>query len=508
MVANTPRVRADLKVTAAEEDGAKCFDVVDPTSGLCVRIYELEWLIAQRMDGARSFDEIATWAQQRMGSLGVKVTPEDLARFAERLRASGFLEGEPVAAVEPAPVPVAQAPVPVAVVEPEPSRPNKVSDPKKLKALMQTVGDTGSHPVINAPETSRPTGQAVDNMKDFFRKAPLEEEEAPPPRRRGASLSSGVISAIGIVAVLTAFPVLVYVTFLRPEAVAKVHVHKANPEELTDLYDGAAAIHGIEPTSLAFTDAGKIGVVVARGAEVPKGMQLATLEAASAGGEDLGHLQRRLEFYVKQLATAKASGKAAEIDKAEKKVAEKKSMIASLAHGEPAQQLMSPTAGKIVDVFVAPGGMVTAGQPILKIADPRLQVEVTLGPGEASAFDKGNPVSLHAGGRFLSARVASIEGEKIEIDVTDPAAKNGDEVQLVKRHLIGVVTVPAKAVVKRGGVSSVYVLTGGQAKARVVTVLDRMPTEVKVSSGLGAEDVLIVDPPQGLQDGDKAIEVP
>jgi hypothetical protein len=64
---STPRIRSELRATPAEEQGIKYFDVNDPRSGAKMRMYDFEWLIAQRMDGARPFDEIAAWARAEHG---------------------------------------------------------------------------------------------------------------------------------------------------------------------------------------------------------------------------------------------------------------------------------------------------------------------------------------------------------------------------------------------------------------------------------------------------------
>src|SRR5262245_8676212 len=88
---NTPRIRSDLQVTPAEEGGIKYFDVSDPKSGSRMRLYDFEWLIAERMDGRRPFDEVASWASER---LGIQPSASDLEQYAHRLRELGFFDLE------------------------------------------------------------------------------------------------------------------------------------------------------------------------------------------------------------------------------------------------------------------------------------------------------------------------------------------------------------------------------------------------------------------------------
>src|SRR5262245_30486726 len=97
---STPRIRTDLQATPAEEGGVKYFDVSDPKSGARMRMYDFEWLIAERMDGRRPFDEVASWARER---LGIAPSASDLEEYARKLRDLGFFDLEAVGE-EPAPV--------------------------------------------------------------------------------------------------------------------------------------------------------------------------------------------------------------------------------------------------------------------------------------------------------------------------------------------------------------------------------------------------------------------
>src|SRR5437868_3384482 len=110
----TPRIRPDLKATPAEEQGVKYFDVADPRSGSRMRMYDFEWLIAEQMNGARRFDEVASYARER---LGIHPSPSDLEAYADKLAELGFLEdGMPTEPTidqpdtTPLPVPAAAAP--------------------------------------------------------------------------------------------------------------------------------------------------------------------------------------------------------------------------------------------------------------------------------------------------------------------------------------------------------------------------------------------------------------
>src|SRR6476619_7631321 len=87
----TPRLRGDLRATPLEEEGIRYFDVNDPRSGHSMRMYDFEWLFAQRMDGARHFDELADWARER---LGLAPSASDLSAYARRLDELGFFDAD------------------------------------------------------------------------------------------------------------------------------------------------------------------------------------------------------------------------------------------------------------------------------------------------------------------------------------------------------------------------------------------------------------------------------
>ena len=63
MSTTTPRLRSDLRTEPVEDaQGVLYFDVSDPKSGGVLRLFDFEWLLAQKFDGQRGFDEVARLA--------------------------------------------------------------------------------------------------------------------------------------------------------------------------------------------------------------------------------------------------------------------------------------------------------------------------------------------------------------------------------------------------------------------------------------------------------------
>jgi multidrug efflux pump subunit AcrA (membrane-fusion protein) len=92
-----PRLKPNLDANREEKDGRTYYRLVDPTSGREYRLYEVEYFIAQMLDGATS---IATVAARARDELKFELSPNDLERFVKELSALGFLvegPGEQVA---------------------------------------------------------------------------------------------------------------------------------------------------------------------------------------------------------------------------------------------------------------------------------------------------------------------------------------------------------------------------------------------------------------------------
>lgn len=161
MTTTSPRLRVDLQATPVEDaDGVLYYDVSDPKTGSSLRLFDFEWLLAQRIDGQHSFDELARWTE---AELGFATSRADLEVYAERLQQLGLVVqgpasaaapavARPVAQPEPLPVAPSLAPPPARVETPAPE-PARVPPPSSTSA----DGDDGlmGRPVISLP-ASRP----------------------------------------------------------------------------------------------------------------------------------------------------------------------------------------------------------------------------------------------------------------------------------------------------------------------------------------------------------------
>jgi len=81
-------------------------------------------------------------------------------------------------------------------------------------------------------------------------------------------------------------------------------------------------------------------------------------------------------------------------------------------------------------------------------------------------------------------------GDRFEVDVS-----------IVLWESDSVLTVPSTALVPVDSVWGVYVVDGGEAKLRTVSVARRGAREVQIDSGLAAGDRVILHPDERLTDG-------
>ncbi|HEX4462718.1 MAG TPA: hypothetical protein VIA18_32305, partial [Polyangia bacterium] len=347
---STPRIRPDLNATPAEEQGVKYFDVSDPRSGARMRLYDFEWLIAERMDGRRPFDEVASWARER---LGIHPSPSDLENFASKLRELGFfeLDGEPQRAAPDARTMMGEAPSPQNGAGRAPAA--EPVDEEEFAATPSMVtelptNDADSEPdAHDEPEPSPPVRPLTPVTAKEPEPKALPPAPTPPqanaPRAheemttgavaraepKAASKSSAGSLLILFLVLLVVAAIVAYIKFMSGTT-AKVATVVATPREVVRLYDATATVRKSEGQTLSFGEAGKVSDVVAAGTEAKAGMPLATLESFAKIEKELADVKDRASFYEKQLAAAKAKGDAAATAAAEGKVAEKKKLTAEL----------------------------------------------------------------------------------------------------------------------------------------------------------------------------------
>lgn len=83
------RFRADLRVTRSEVGSSVHYQVEDKARDVRHRLYEIEYEVAQLLDGKRSSEKIARQVNKK---LGIHLAEQDVDAFVQQLAALGFLE--------------------------------------------------------------------------------------------------------------------------------------------------------------------------------------------------------------------------------------------------------------------------------------------------------------------------------------------------------------------------------------------------------------------------------
>jgi RND family efflux transporter MFP subunit len=253
----------------------------------------------------------------------------------------------------------------------------------------------------------------------------------------------------------------------------------------------------------------------------------AALTLATASHARIAGLHERRSATSHELDEATAALRAAESRavSARARVREAEAALESARAGSDAASttagfalITAPFAGVVSEKLVEPGNMASPGTPLLRLEDTRgFRLDVRLDANRAAALPVGTPVEVTvdaATPRQVSGRVSEVsralesDGRTVLVKIDlpdDDALRTG----LFGRAVVpgppgDALTVPASAIVRRGQVTSVFVVDEDVARLRMV-VLGRSglgPSDaVEVTAGLGDGERVVSRPPAGLSDG-------
>jgi RND family efflux transporter MFP subunit len=173
-------------------------------------------------------------------------------------------------------------------------------------------------------------------------------------------------------------------------------------------------------------------------------------------------------------------------------------------------RLRSPIDGVVTSRLIDPGAQAAPGVPLVIVEDDsRYRVETTVDETLAARLRAGDAVIIDGS---IAGRVANIS------PAVDPVTRSA----LVKIDLparsglrsggfvsvgfpVGsrnAVTVPATAVVRRGSLTSVFIVDAQQTvRMRLISLGDPLPGRVEVLSGLDAGERVVTQPVSALRDG-------
>ena len=188
----------------------------------------------------------------------------------------------------------------------------------------------------------------------------------------------------------------------------------------------------------------------------------------------------------------------------------------SLAEGQATldyARVTAPFAGRIVERRVDPGALASPAMPLLVLDDgASLRVEAAVEESRATSIKIGDPADVELAGQVVTGKVGEIvpsvdvASRAFVVKVDLPASITGLQPGTFARvgfregtrpHLV----VPASAVTTLGALDRVYVVAGGLARVRMVTLGETQGPWTEVLSGLAAGE-LIATQPAALHDGE------
>jgi RND family efflux transporter MFP subunit len=214
----------------------------------------------------------------------------------------------------------------------------------------------------------------------------------------------------------------------------------------------------------------------------------------------------------RERAAARWRGGGARIEEARAAVA---GAEAALAY----TRITAPFSGRVIDRRVDPGSQAAPGTPLLVVEqEGALRVEASVDESHAGMLVLGAPahVEVESAGREADGRVTEVVPAvdpasraflvKIELpasgDPARPALRPGMFARV--RFPIGTeerLTVPASAIRPAGDLDRLFVIEGGRAQLRLVTLGQQQSQSVEILAGLDPGEVVVAAPPADLLDG-------
>jgi HlyD family secretion protein len=193
-------------------------------------------------------------------------------------------------------------------------------------------------------------------------------------------------------------------------------------------------------------------------------------------------------------------------------------------------EVTAPVSGPILEKYVEARRVLPAGSPLLRIGDlDSIEIECDVLSEEVARVKEGNSVEISGKALmgatalghvtriypsgFMKISALGVEQQRvrtlIEFDNTALRLRPGTSVDLsiVTAESTGALAVPERAAFRREGAWYVFVVDGGTAHLRPVTIGLRNDDWAEILSGLEANEVIIASPKNELEEGARVAPV-
>jgi RND family efflux transporter MFP subunit len=285
--------------------------------------------------------------------------------------------------------------------------------------------------------------------------------------------------------------------------------------------DDAAAAADVRSAAAGREAAGR-GLDRAR-AEARAAAAAATL--ARTTHQRIAALHERRSATAQELDDASAALAAAEarVAAAEAGVAQATAAVdAATAGGEGASavaawsRVVAPFDGMVTEKMVEPGAMAAPGMPLVRIEDTSaFEFDVHVDDSRAGWAKTGATVRVlidadgavvERDGRITEmGRAASLDSRAVVVTIALSSAEGLRPGMFGRAQLPGaardIIAIPESAVVRRGQLTSVFVVEQGTARMRLVRLGTSDGRNVEVAAGLTEGERIVSAPPAALRDG-------
>lgn len=343
-----------------------------------------------------------------------------------------------------------------------------------------------------------------------------------------------VVAAIGVVTILMAKQ-----SAQRQEAGRRKEVAALGPLVRTERINAQGGERGLTlqgealpyaSTTLYAKVSGFLrSIPVDKGTTVKQGQMIALIESPETD-RDAQALQADFENKRHNAERSRSLGQQGllsprDVEQAESDAQVAEAKLASQTTLKGYQVVKAPFRGVITQRYADPGALIqnagssSTAQPLVTLAQvDRLRVSLYLDASVASAVKAGMVVEVRPVDRLDQVRAAHISRlsgaldprtrtllAEADLDNRDGAFLAGGFVQVaLKVKVAGRLAVPAEAVVIRDGTSQVVVVQpDGRVRFQVLILGEEEAQRIRILSGLKEGDVVVLNPPLGLKDGDK-----
>jgi RND family efflux transporter MFP subunit len=259
-----------------------------------------------------------------------------------------------------------------------------------------------------------------------------------------------------------------------------------------------------------------IAVLVEEGARVAAGQPMAQLDDREARHR-VEEAEARANFAQEELARVRALvardvASRATLDRAEAEARAVRAVAEAAQRRLDDYIVRAPTAGLVLRRDAEVGEVVDTPAALFWIGEPKpLRITAEVDEEDIAQIREGQRALLRAdafAGQVLTATVAQItpkgdatrKAYRVRLALPDDTPLMIGmtvEANIVLREAANAVLIPPAAL--RG--DYVFIAQGEVARRRQVTVGVQGPRAVEIRQGLAAGDVVVLDPPQGLKDG-------